>query len=155
MGRESEKKSGSSIAGVVVIGGLAALAVWAFTGKKLQNLEVGFKSFASGIKFKFPNLNVPINIEIKNPNKQSFTLNEIYCDVYINGVKSTVLTYNKPVIIVGKAVTTISKVLIETEIFSTADKLLDMISKSVTIQIKGYLIADKLKFPINENVIIS
>jgi hypothetical protein len=140
------------IVGLAAVLGAAAFFLWGKTGVKIQNLQVAFKSLSSGIKFSFPYLNVPIDVQITNPNKTPLTFQEINCDVYINNSKASVLKYNTPIVLPAQKTTVLKKILIQTEVFTAADKALDFFSKSVSIQIKGYLKADNFTFPVNENI---
>jgi HAMP domain-containing protein len=140
------------IVGLAAVVGAAAFFLWGSVGTRIQNLQISFKSFASGISFSFPNLKIPIDIYINNPNKKALTFQQINCDVYINNVKTTVLKYSTPVVLPAGQTTTLKKILIQTEVFSTLDKSLDLLNKSVSVQIKGYLKADNFNFPVNESI---
>jgi hypothetical protein len=137
---------------VLALGGLAAFAVYLFTGTKLQKLEIAFKAFQKNIKFSFPNLYLPISVEITNPNKKAITLNEINADVYLNGSKSSTIIYTTPAELKARAVSTISNLLIQTEVFTAIDQVM---SKAITIRIKGYIRADKMNYPIDQTIQIS
>lgn len=136
----------------VLVGGLVFGAIWALTGKKIQSLKVAFKSFSKDVKFSFPYLKVPVNVEITNPNKSPLTFQELQADVIINGSKVSELIYRTPVILPPQTTSTIWKIMIQTEVFTALDKALDAFNKTVTIQVKGYLVADKLKFPVDTSI---
>lgn len=142
----------SVVGPVLLVGGLAVGAIWALTGSKLQNLEIAFKSFSKDVKFGFPYLKVPVNVEITNPNKTQLTFSELKADVIINGAKVSVLSYQKDIILPAKTTSTIWKIMIQTEVFTALDKALDAFNKTLAIQIKGYIIADKLKFPVDTTI---
>jgi len=134
---------------VLALGGVAAAVIYYLTGSKLQKLEIAFKAFQKNIKFSFPNLYLPISVEITNPNKNTVTLNEINADVYLNGSKTSTILYTTPVELKARAVSTISNLLIKTEVFSALDNAL---SKTITIKIKGYIRADKMNYPIDQTI---
>jgi hypothetical protein len=140
------------IVGLAALVGGAAFFLWGNTGVKIQNLQVAFKSLSSGIKFSFPFLNVPVTVQITNPNKTALTFQEINCDVYINNSKASVLKYSTPIVLKPQANTVLKNILIQTEVFTATDKALDFFSKTVSIQIKGYLRADNFNFPVNETI---
>lgn len=148
---KSSSNTGLIVGLAALIGG-AAFFLWGKTGTKIQNLQVSFKSLSSSIKFSFPFLKVPVTIELYNPNKTGLTFQEINCDVYINNSKATVLKYNTPIVLKPKASTVLKNILIQTEVFTAADKALDFFSKTVSLQIKGYIKADSFTFPVNETI---
>lgn len=142
----------SVIGPTLLIGGSLGLAIWALTGKKLLKLEAAFKSFSKDIKFSFPYLKVPVNVEITNPNKTPLTFQELQADVIINGKKVSELIYRKPVVLPAKTTSTIWKIEVVTEVFTALDKALDAFNKTLAIQMKGYIVADKLKFPVDSSI---
>lgn len=142
----------SVVGSVLVLGGLAAGAVWALTGKRLQNLEIAFQSFSKDIKFSSPYLRVPVNVQIKNPNKTPLTFQQLQADVIINGAKVSELSYHKEIILPASTSTTIWKIMVETEVFTALDKAMDAFNKTLAIQVKGYLVADKLKYPVDSSI---
>lgn len=134
---------------VLALGGIAAVVVYYLTGSKLQKLEIGFKALQKNIKFSFPNLYLPISVEISNPNKKAITLNEINADVYLNDSKASTIHYTTPLELKARAVSTISNLIIKTEVFTALDKVL---SKTITVKIKGYIRADKMNYPIDQTI---
>lgn len=145
----------SVVGPVLLVGGLAVGVIWALTGKKLQNLQAAFKSFSKDVKFSFPYLKVPVNVEITNPNKNPLTFQELQADVIINGSKVSELIYRNEIILPAKTTSTIWKIMVQTKVFSALDKALDTFNKTLTIRVKGYLIADKLKFPVDSTININ
>jgi LEA14-like dessication related protein len=142
-----------NILGIIGIVGAAAAAIYLSTASALKKIEVGFTSVSSNIKFTFPNLYVPVTISIYNPNSKDLQFNSLAGEVYINGTKSTDINVEKTITLKAKATTSISGVIIKTEVFSTANNALDYIlSNKLSINIKGTITANNMGYPFSNDI---
>ena len=146
------KKTGSILAVLGIFAGIGVIA-YAAVGSRLKKLSVGFDSFSTNIKFSFPYLYIPVNIVLTNPNKNAVTFQGLTADVVINGEKATALSYTKSIQLPAGKDTTISGVLIKTEVFSATNQTLDVIlSKSISVKMVGTMRADNMNYPFNTNL---
>ena len=123
------------------------------TGKSLKDMEILFENFRFQ-KFQNARAYFQIDLKIDNVSNNRFSFNEIVCDIIYKGQKAGKLyTTADNLKIEPRKITTIRNVsfyLNSSNILQEIKNIL--LGKMDPITIEGYLMADGIKFPVNETI---
>lgn len=141
-----------NIGKIAILGGLAYGAFYLATASKLKSLVVKLGEIAK-LKVSFPNSTILLNMYVTNPNSKDVTYNEFFGTLFYNNQPLANIRHASNIILPGKnATTTIKNITIEVGTLEVINRFLDVIKAGGIVEIKGTLVADKLPFPIEQQI---
>ena len=137
---------------LLLLGGAAYGMYYLITGQKLQNLILKLGEIAR-VKIGLPNSFIYLNLYVTNPNSKDLVYNEFFGTMLFNGKPIANIRHAANVLLPGKnATTTIQNITIELSTMQVINNILDTIKSGGIVTINGTVVADKLSFPIKQEV---